>query len=468
LFLASKIRAEDPSYNKLLTWIEAHNRTYTELPSWKLLYEKAQQDGDAAVISSLEEIAKQNAYVKSDYRAILKEKSDEQNSQDFRAILENSWKVVSSGLKVKKKEIKGIVPAIEYFNSEARQFRINATGIKTESQVRSEVDSKEVIEGYEKRKKDPITNWGLFSFLERMDDCYRGVKLGELLVIAAFVAQGKTTFAANLAYNGIMQGLNGMFVAMEMNFQEMRDFIYTLHTSNQEWYDHPKYKNLCGKIAYEKVLYGELDPLEFEFFQAAGTDFSTREGFGELHIVQPTDILTPSKLEMELQDRQSEMAERGKTLDFLIVDYVGLMAQDKSERYGDFNIDLNNIIKRLKTTAINFNNGKGIRVITPFQVNREGWKDAVKKDGVYSLTALSNANEGERAADQVISLFIAEENKNSGIVKITCLKNRRGKQFSPFEACIDSGSRRLRDVIEKKPSGAPSDDMQINEIPLDT
>jgi len=466
LFISSKIRAEDPSFIKLYTWVEAHFRTYRELPSIELLYEKAA--GDPAVMSSLEEIATQIPYIKTDYRAILKEKADQQGSEDFRSILTKTWQVVSSGLKLKKKEIKGIVPAIEYFSSESRKFRINATGVKTESQIRSVEDNKEVIENYEKRKKDPITNWGLFSFLERMDDCFRGVKLGELMVIAAFVAQGKTTFAANLAYNGIMQGLNGMLIAMEMNFTEMRDFIYTLHTSNHEWYDHPKYKNLCGKISYEKVLYGELDPLEFEFFQAAGNDFSTKPGFGELHIFQPTDNMTPSRLEMELQDRQAEMSERGKSLDFLIVDYVGLMSQDKNERYGDFNTDLNNIIKRLKTMAINFNNGKGLRVITPFQVNREGWKDAVKNDGVYKLTALSNANEGERAADQVISLFIADENKNSGIMKITCLKNRRGKQFAPFEACIDFTSRRLRDVIEKKPDGAPADDMQINEIPLDT
>lgn len=468
LFLSSNIKPEDPSFIKLYHWIESHFRTYKALPSIELLFEKAQQEGDEVVIANLKEIAAQIPYTQSDYRSILKEKSDEQNKAEFREILNKSWQVASSGLKLKKKELKGVSSAIEYFSNESRKFRVNYTGVKTDSQIRSEEDKNEVINEYEKRKKDPINNWGMFSFLDQMDNCYRGTKLGQLMVIAAYVAQGKTTFAANMAYNGIMQGLNGMFMAMEMNFTEMRDLIYTMHTCNPEWYDHPKYKNLCGKISYEKVCYGELNDIEKEFFDYAANDFSTREDYGELIIHQPSDTLTPSRLELELCDRQAELAEKGKSIDFLIIDYVGLMLQDKNERYGDFNADLNNIIKRLKNLTINFDNGRGLRIITPFQVNRDGWKEAVKNDGVYKLTALSNANEGERAADQVISLFMSEENRKAGIIKITCLKNRRGPIFSPFEACIDFSSRRLRDAIGIKSDGSPDDGMQIQEIPLDT
>ena len=36
-------------------------------------------------------------------------------------------------------------------------------------------------------------------------------------------------------------------------------------------------------------------------------------------------------------------------------------------------------------------------MLTPFQVNREGWKEAQKNEGVYKITALSGANEAERA-----------------------------------------------------------------------
>jgi replicative DNA helicase len=470
-FLGSKLNPEDPSYIKMMTWIEAHFRQFREIPSFELLYERAQADGDETVLANLKDIATQQPYIRSDYLVILKEKVEEQNKTEFQALIQRTYTAASSSLKIKaggkkkEKEISGIGQAIEYFTSESRRFRLNSLGLKTDSQIRSTTDGTEVIESYKSKKKDPISNLGLFTQLDKIDTVLRGTKLGELLIVAAYVAQGKTTMVANLAYNGIMQGLNGLYVSLEMNFEEMRNMIYCLHTSNPDWYRHPKYKNLAGKLSYEKICYGELDDMEQEFFEAASENFVTND-YGELIIFQPTEHMTPSHLEMELYDRRAELAERGKTLDFVVIDYVGLMVQDKADRYGDFNIDLNNIIKRLKNISINFDNGRGIRVITPFQINREGWKDAIKNEGVYKLTALSNANEAERAADQVITLYFSDDMKKSGVVKITCLKHRKGNTFPPFEAHIDFVTKRISDFFSKS-SSVIDDDMAIQEIPTD-
>ena len=454
IFITSKVQPEDASFLTLYHWIEAHFRAYKELPSIELLFEKSREEGDESVQVTLKEIASQIGYTRSDFRAIVKEKHDEQSKSEFQELLTKTWQAASSSLEIgkrrKKKKIKGINQAIEYFGAEARKFRLSVSDLKTESQIRSENDSKEVREAYNKRKKDPLTNLGLFTFLDKIDESFRGTKLGNLMIIAAYVSQGKTTFAANLAYNGIMQGLNGSFIAMEMNFEEMRDLFYVLHTCNPEWLEHHKYKNLVGTISYEKVQHGELSDLEQEFFECASEDFGSREDFGKLFLYQPPEALTPSRYEMELYDRQATLAEEDKNLEFSIIDYVGLMVQDRNERYGDFNIDLNNIIKKLKNLAIQFNEGQGLRVITPFQVNREGWKDAIKNDGIYKLTALSNANESERAADQVITLFMNDEMKKSGMIKIGCLKHRNGAIFYPFEAHIDFISRKIRDFTQKR------------------
>ncbi len=465
VFLASHLQTEDPSFTKLYTWIEAHHRKYKELPSIELLYEKAQEAGDESVIETLKELTGQLQYTRSDFAAIVSEKFEEQNKDEFQEVLTKTWQAASSGLKTgkrKKKEIKGLGAAIEYFATETRKFRLYNDGIKTNSQIRSEEDSKEVIDAYDIRKKDPYDNLGLFTQLEKMDEVFRGTKLGELLIIAAYVGQGKTTLVANLAYNGIYQGLNGLYVSIEMNFDEMRDMFYTLHTTCPDWSENPKYKHLAGKISYEKVRYGELDDLEEEFFKHASMDFGSNKSFGQLFLHQPSSALTPSQLEMEIYDRQAELAEDGKNLDFVVVDYVGLMSQDKGERYGDFNTDLNMIIKSLKKLAIVFNQGRGLRVITPFQCNREGWKDAVKNDGVYKLTALSNANEAERSADEVIALFMNEEMKRANRIKICCLKHRKGAVFVPFEADINFQSKRIQDFMQ--PDTANGDGMDIKDI----
>lgn len=463
-FINSNVKPEDPSDIKLYHWIEAHYREFKELPSIEYINSKAEADGDETLLANLREIVPQTPFMRSDYRAILKEKYAAQSKDAFRDIVQNTWQAVNSGLKISpKKEIKGIDQAIEYFNSEAKKVRINTTGVKTDSQIVSKDDGEEVLAGYTKRYKDPLSNTALFTFLEKIDDSFRGTRLGQLMIIAAFVAQGKSTMVANLAWNAMYSGLNGLYISLEMPFDEMRDMIYALHTSAPDWLEHTKYKHLVNKITYEKILYGELDDLEFEFFQAAVRDMYSHPDYGKLFMVSPEGALTPSRLEMELADRRSQLAEEGKTLDYLIVDYIGLMVQDKNERYGDFRVDLNAIIKRLKNIALNFDNGRGLRVITPFQVNREGWKLAQKNDGIYGLTALSDANESERAADQIIALYTTDEMKKNGLVKISCLKHRKGANFAPFEANFDFATRKVSDFIQRK-SDAPVDSMSIQEL----
>jgi len=463
IFQASKVQPEDPSFILLYHWIEAHYRLHKELPAIELVFERAQKEGNEALLANLKDIVPQIPYIRGDYKAILSEKFEEQNKETLQQFLTKTWQIVSTGVKIGKKDLKGINDALGYLGAETRQFRIKAAGTKTDAQIINKDEAKEVKEEYQKRKRNPMGNVGMFSFLDHVDESFRGIKPGDLFLIAAFVAQGKTIMSYNMAYNGIMQGLNGLYVPLEMNFGEMRDVFYCMHTSNPEWYEHPKYKNLAGKVSYEKFRYGELSDTEQEFFDVAADDFSKREDFGELKIFQPTDMLTPSALENEAYDFNAELKEKGKALDFLVVDYVGLMVPDKGSNYKDFNIDLNVIIKKLKNLALTFDSGRMLRVISPFQVNRDGYKDAIKNDGVYKLTALSNANEAERSSDGVIAQYMDEDNKKNGILKFTCLKHRRGAYFAPFSAHIDFTSMRIRNIIQDKKDS----DLTINEIPLD-
>jgi len=466
-FVRSKVGGGVPGdvqykpYIELYHWIEDHYRVYREVPLIEYINDKAEREGNEEVLAVIRDIVRETPLIGSSYRAILDEKYQEQNISKLGKITQETWTIASSGMEVKvgkkKTKLKGINDAIQYFGSSSKDLRLNQVKIKTESDIRSKADSQEVVEAYRKRKRDPDSIMGMFTHIEKIDEVFKGIKIGDLFVVAAYVGQGKTTFVVNLAYNAMMQGLNGMFISMEMTFSEMRDMFYVLHTSNVEWYKSEKYKKLVGKVSYENVMYGELSAMEQEFFEFAAEDFHQRDGFGTTYLHQPTLTPTPSTLEMDVYDYASILEGKGKKLDFLVVDYVGLMVQDKDKRYGDFNTDLNNIIKSLKNLAMTFKEGKGLRIITPFQVNREGWKDAVKNDGVYKLTALSNANESERASDQIIALFMTDVMKKNGLMKLSCLKHRRGAVFSPFEATIDFPSRRIRSFI----SSGPSDDGMV-------
>ena len=465
-FLSSRVNPDDPSYVTLYSWVDAHFREFGEIPGIRLLNDRAESEGKEGVLACLREIIGQTPYIGSDYRAVLKDKAEEQNKDHFRAMLEKAWKIVSSGVKEgkKKKELKGIQDAVEYFSSEARKFRMGAV-VKTESNVRSEQDAEEVLEEYESKKRDPLTSVGMYMFLEKIDDVVRGFKPGDLILTAGFTGNGKSVLCANIAYQGIMQGLNGMLVCMEMSFAEMRRFVYVLHCSNPMWLDHPKFSKLAGKITYDKVKYGELNDLEEEFYKVVIEDFKSGEhGYGELFMVQPSENLTPAGLEIMMYDYNARLAEQNKTLDFTVVDYIGLMIPDKDGRYGDYNADLNGIIKRLKNLAMAFDNGRKIRMITPFQINRTGWVEAEKNDGIYKLNALSSAHEAERSSDLVIGVFSTEEMRRNGVVKLCCMKYREGAQFPPFEARMNFATKYVTDFIQSH--AAPSE-AGISEIPTD-
>jgi len=465
-FVNSTIQPEDPSYIKLYHMIEAHFRDYKEIPSILLIRQKAEKDGEEGILASLKDIVAETPYIRSNYCAILKDKFEEQSKGNLQQTIQKTWEAANGGIKVGKKEIKGMGPAIEYFIGESRKFRMGNLTVKTEGDIKSVEDSQEVRDNYQKRKENPLANVGMYSFLDRIDGVCRGLKPGELMLVAAYVKQGKTILTTNFAYSGVAQGLNGLFISLEMNFDEMRDMVYVLHGCNACWANHPKYKNLINKVTYDKVVYGELSEMEQEFFNTISKDFSSRKDFGSLFLYQPTESLTPSKLELIAYDYNSRLADVGRKLDFIVVDYVGLMVPDKNDRYGDWNIDLNGIIKKLKNLTQTFDSGRKIRVITPFQINRTGHKEAEKNDGQFKLSALSNANEAERSSDLIITTYMTEEMKKAGLMKIGCLAHRRGAEFDPFEAKIDFGTRHVKDIIQKT-EGTVDKNSGIQYIPLD-
>jgi len=195
---------------------------------------------------------------------------------------------------------------------------------------------------------------------------------------------------------------------------------------------------LIGCISVENVVYGGLTADEHAFFKIVCEDLVTTEGYGKLELWQPPKSQTTvADVEFKLMQIQQEYKSTGRDLELVVIDYISLLGLPVEERTRDTNENLNIIIKQLKRLCLTFNNGKGLRIISPFQANRKGWEEAKANDGVYHLTALSNAHEAERSSDVVVALFIDESWRDEGKVKISCLKNRRHAFFKPFNAKIN-------------------------------
>ena len=448
------IAPEEKSYSKLYHFILNYIKNCTEgppeLPSYDFIRSHFESiDADETVLALVEKIKVQQPYLGQDYRMILKSYNDDQNLLRFERVLSNSNKIASSGLTIgkgsRKKEIKGVMDAISYLARETRPLQRDLTGIKTEGQIISPEDSQEVLQEYNRASSDPLSTVGISTWIKQIDESTEGIKNSELWIVAAFTGHCKTTFSYNMAYRAIFGGWNVAYVTLEMSYTEIRRHLYVLHSCNPIFKEkYPEYSDLVGKITYNNVEYGRLNDQELKYWTCVCNDFDqsingTSESYGKAYIWQPqSSSVTSADIEMQMRSWQQELqAENKGDLDMGIIDYISLMGATDDEKSRDGNETTNNIIKSLKRMTLTFNNGKGIRVISPHQINRAGFKEALENEGRYYLTALSNNHEAERSADVVISIFKFDAEGENNKLRLCNLKRRRFKPFDPLDVCID-------------------------------
>lgn len=437
-------------YNFILQYVKDCDTGEPELPSYEIIRKHYEEvEGNEGVLAILEKIKIQTPYIGQDYKSILRSYNNDQDTLKLERILNNVNKIATVGLDVglgkAKATLKGVMDGISYFAMETKGLLRNLTGVKTESQIVSIEDSEEVVAAYKKAEADPEESLGVKTWLKQVDESTGGLKNTELMIIAAYTAHCKTTFAMNMAYRALWGGFNTAFITLEQSFDEIRQHMYCLHASNPKFKTiYPQYTPHVGNVKYNDTRYGRLRGTERDYWFEVCKDFNKNfneksEDYGRFFIWQPEKTVTTlSDIELKMRQWQQELQAMGRgDLEMVVLDYITLMGADKDQRTSDANQTLNNIIKSLKRSCLTFNNGKGIRMASPFQVNRAGFKEALEKEGRYYPTALSNAHEAERSADVIISLFKKDElNKNNGL-RICCLKNRRSNPFEPFDACIN-------------------------------
>lgn len=440
-------------YHFILNYVRDCDTSTPELPSYEFVKNHFETvDGNETVLALLERIRVQQPYVGQDYKMMLRQYNDDQRVLQLERVLSNVNKIASTGLEVRegriKRVLKGVVEGINYFAHETKDLMRDLTGVKLESQIVSHEDAQEVQEEYAKVKKDPTEALGIYTGISHIDRNLKGLKNTELMLMAAWTGHCKTTFCLNMAYRALYAGWNTMFVTLEMSLQEIRRAIFVLHSCNQRRFRerYPEYADVIGTISYNDVCYGELTPKQEEFFTLVCKDLEESEDFGRFKVWQPAhSYVTVSDIDFKARQTQQEFQASGRDLEFAIIDYITLLSVEKELRSRDHNENLNAIIKGLKRECLTFNNGKGLRALSPFQVNRAGFKEAKENDGLYFPTCLSNAHEAERSSDVVITGYVSDDDRKNGLIKFCNLKNRRDKPFDPFQACIDFNTKWIYD-----------------------
>ena len=253
-----------------------------------------------------------------------------------------------------------------------------------------------------------------------------GPKLGTLWFVAAFAGEGKTTFSINLAYQAIMQGLNVVYLTGETLLSTVLGRLVCRHSRAPQF-------GLPGGLSYQEVMVGNLSDEARAAFAATAQDLNDGAlggTYGELMVEQ-----MPLRHTIEgVQDTLRSM-ERSRPVHVLVVDSIDMVRAQGP--YGfSYREVLSETIEQFARLAVAYE-GRGLCVISPYQVNRVSYNEALENSARYSLSALSETAMAERRASVVVSLLRLPE--NPGTLRAQLLKNREGP-VADFDLDIDDRS----------------------------
>jgi replicative DNA helicase len=241
-----------------------------------------------------------------------------------------------------------------------------------------------------------------------------GIGLGELWLVAAYAGVGKTTLCANIAYHAFVSGYNVVYLTAETLLDEVLHKIAVRH-SRFDKFDIP------GGISSEQVKKHTMESPQLSVelqnkWTEVADDLSSSE-YGKLFISQIPMNAKLSYIHSKLDKINSE-----NQVDLVIVDSLDLLSAET--RRPTNRDELNDILATAKKLAVAFDNGRGLRLITPWQTSRSAYTDSLDSGG-YDKTAMAETSEAERKADLILGLT---EKKNTNRIRAQLVKFRAGRQ----------------------------------------
>ena len=106
--------------------------------------------------------------------------------------------------------------------------------------------------------------------------------------------------------------------------------------------------------------------------------------------------------------------------------------------------ELSSLMKDAKLLAVNFNNGAGVPLVSPWQVNRAA-REQAEAEGMYTSKALSETAEATNSSDIILSLLAPTDNTSRHTdVTMQILKNRDGETANGLTVSVDYATSTFR------------------------
>jgi len=253
--------------------------------------------------------------------------------------------------------------------------------------------------------------------LPHIDDCVIvGKQKLRFIAIIGMSGDGKTTLTNYICYNWLRQGAHVLYCSTEHSPQEIWEFMAFLHQS------HPDYDFRLPSLNDWDGKKGVVTRQDLSNMSTILTDIQNRKNLpGLLDCQQFRDWDS-------IVDHLNQNHKTNK-YDILIVDYLGRLDVPGDPRFR--NEAMKKLVHDAQGLTRSFDGNKGLIVLTPIQVNREGNKKAQKAEegeARYDLNAISTVSEYQHDLDLCLSVWSDDDMKMGEQIEIQQLKQRRGRR----------------------------------------
>lgn len=277
---------------------------------------------------------------------------------------------------------------------------------------------------------NPETINGIKFAIPQLDNITGGVQRGELVLVGGYTNSGKSMLSsAQLPWSAaIEQGKNVVILTTETLRPQIRRRLICRH-SRHPMFDLPQGINSRDlKKGREYLPEDQLKVLPDII-----NDFTQNPNYGKLVIVQIPRNATITSCENRALRYQREF-----DVDLVVIDSINLLRADR--RFQSKREELASMLIEGKQFATTFADGRGVPVVSPWQINRESWKEAQEK-GYYNTSGLSETHEASASSDLILTILEPSKNNNrEAEIKMQIAKARDGETSDPFDVTVDYGT----------------------------
>ena len=235
---------------------------------------------------------------------------------------------------------------------------------------------------------------GVPTGLNTIDNKLSGLQAGQLVLLAARPAMGKTALGLTMAWNAAKEGKSVAFFSLEMSILQLNYRLISM----------------VSMIDLEQVMNGRIKDDEWELLFHAIKEISDKDLY-----VDETPAISLSEMRSKLKRLKAE-----KGLDMVVIDYLQLMEADSAKE--NRQNEIASISRGLKTLSKELN----CPILSLAQLSREADKRADHKP---ILSDLRESGAIEQDADVVMLLYredYYDEEDNPNIAKVIVAKHRNG------------------------------------------